>query len=373
MYSDRSRAPINISEIVEDDEEIYLRSTITDFPNKYHPKSTQTDAEDDFREELCEGGPCSMHTCIPALPMKEDVGPSTLPSQFLNFQCPDIYPLDHEDWENQIIWGNSPQASSKVANEEEIELEEGDNEICSVHNQDVLKVHMQSETPLSQEKNFLENDIGTRFRRLSLLNKELLNGTWLDNIIWDPDESSKRPKAKLIFDLRDDHMIFEALEERDSDNFSQLRSHAVAIVLPKQPNLTGAGDNLDKLDGQGIVGGEEFDVSNDKFYASRKGTTQAKSLAKKRANGGLRVLHSIPAIKLQTMKPRLSKYEICFLFIYLFIVVTSSTNTAILAFLFIFLNMMGGVGILGFVTFSIASRVIICICAFVTSDYTCWQ
>ncbi|KAJ4790165.1 Transcription initiation factor TFIID subunit 1 [Rhynchospora pubera] len=310
MLPDRSRAPVNISGMVEDDEEIFFRSSIKEFPNKYHPRLTQTDAEDDLQEELCECGPHLAHTCIMAQPMKEYISLSTIPSQFSNFQCPDIYPLDHEDWENQIIWGNSPQTSSQIHNREEIELEEGDNGICSVGSQEVLKVNMQSEAPALQEKNLVDNDIGTRFRRLSVLNKELLNGTWLDSIIWDVDEASKKPKPKLIFDLQDDHMIFEALDERDSDNFSQLRSRAIAMVVPKQPNLTCAGDNLEMPDGQGVVRGEEFDISNDKFYANRKGTTQTKSLAKKRANGGLRVVHSIPAIKLQTMKPRLSNKEI---------------------------------------------------------------
>ncbi|KAJ1696204.1 hypothetical protein LUZ63_004716 [Rhynchospora breviuscula] len=310
MLPDRSRAPMNISGMVEDDEEIFFRSSIKEFPNKYHPRLTQTDAEDDLQEELCECGPHLAHTCIMAQPMKEYISLSTIPSQFSNFQCPDIYPLDHEDWENQIIWGNSPQTSSQIHNREEIELEEGDNGICSVHSQEVLEVNRQSEAPALQEKNLVDNDIGTRFRRLSVLNKELLNGTWLDSIIWDVDEASKKPKPKLIFDLQDDHMIFEALDERDSDNFSQLRSRAIAMVVPKQPNLTCAGDNLEMLDGQGVVRGEEFDISNDKFYANRKGTTQTKSLAKKRANGGLRVVHSIPAIKLQTMKPRLSNKEI---------------------------------------------------------------
>ncbi|KAJ3679160.1 hypothetical protein LUZ60_017171 [Juncus effusus] len=305
---DLPRATIEISEIVEEDEETYLRTTIQNFPNKFLPKLTETESEDEFEEYSSDGGSQSAaDPCHPAQPMKDDdISPSQIP--FSSFSCPDIYPIDHENWEDQIIWGNSPQHSIEFSNREEVELEEGENGISENTDLGFMNRDYSQVERLSVEKNLLEKDDAmTRFKKLSFLNKELLDGSWLDDIIWDPSETLK-PKPKLIFDLQDDQMIFEALDERESENLSQIRSHASALVMAKQPNKNSrvsVAYNSESQNGQLM----KFNISNDDFYATRKSTAQAKSNVKKRVNGGLKVLHSIPALKLQTMKPRLSHKE----------------------------------------------------------------
>jgi transcription initiation factor TFIID subunit 1 len=53
----------------------------------------------------------------------------------------------------------------------------------------------------------------------------------------------------------------------------------------------------------------QFDISNDKFYSNRKMLQQAKSHTEKCSSMGIKVVHSFPAQKLQSMKPKLSEYE----------------------------------------------------------------
>jgi hypothetical protein len=60
---------------------------------------------------------------------------------------------------------------------------------------------------------------------------------------------------------------------------------------------------------QAVVLGDQFDISNDKFYSNRKMSQQAKSHTKKRSSMGIKVVHSVPAQKLQSMKSKLSEYE----------------------------------------------------------------
>lgn len=259
--------------------------------------------------------------------------------------CPDFYPLEHYDWESDIIWNNSPatdqQAYAKICESEESEDTHGEDQ-GKDYGQASRCWDVQSKTngspvieetfcctempapanycppgksypPLTNEDNLdhimpnnlddaVKIDTMVRLNNLSLLNRELLEGSWLDNIIWDPNEVT--PKPKLIFDLKDDHMLFEILDEKNVDH---LQSHARAMIVSQStktstPTVDNFGDQPKPLSGR-------FNISNDKFYSNRKTPQQAKSHTKKRALMGIKVVHSAPAHKLQTMKPVLSKYE----------------------------------------------------------------
>lgn len=157
------------------------------------------------------------------------------------------------------------------------------------------------------------SDLGSRLNKLSMTcsqkNRELASGSWLDNVLWDHDSPSgdlncERPK--FIYDLQDGEMVFEIPNNKWGQT---LRVHAAAVVL----SPTGGKDG-------GVEGGEvvmhaassiaRFNISNDKYYTNKKTHQQQKSHAKKRAVHGVKVMHSLPAIKLQTMKPKLTKYRL---------------------------------------------------------------
>ncbi|GJM97866.1 hypothetical protein PR202_ga14825 [Eleusine coracana subsp. coracana] len=146
-------------------------------------------------------------------------------------------------------------------------------------------------------------DTMQRLNNLCFLNRELLEGAWLDNIIWEPSEDA--PKPKLIFDLRDDQMLFEILDEKNADH---LRSHARAMIVSQ--SIKTSTSTVENFENQAKTLSGRFNISNDKFYSNRKMSQQAKSHTKKRALMGIKVVHSAPAHKLQTMKPILSNKEI---------------------------------------------------------------
>lgn len=108
--------------------------------------------------------------------------------------------------------------------------------------------------------------------------------------------------VQVIFDLMDPQMVFETTEAKDSQSISL---HAASVVL----NPGGKGGSSDGVDGavNATLSLTRFNISNDKYYTNKKTHQQAKSNAKKRAIHGVKVMHSLPAIKLQSMKPKLSK------------------------------------------------------------------
>ena len=126
------------------------------------------------------------------------------------------------------------------------------------------------------------------------LNMELLEGSWWDNIIWDPSEDTLKPK--LIFDLKDDQLLFEILD-----------SHAPALRVVSQ-SVQSSALSVEKFDNQLISLRDHFNFSNDEFYSNWKLSQQASPFTKKGASLHIKVVHSAPAQKLQTMKPTLSKY-----------------------------------------------------------------
>lgn len=279
--------------------------------------------------------------------------------------CHKFYPLYQKNWEDEIIWGNSPSESHQsiesclisgpesealsdaeieagvqhknLPSEFQMELGEKDHSVF-LHSSPVVVEPFgsrnSSESPNLpySERSFhpqilrLDSQPGVgdshccsggskvdteerckvdalrRLSKLSLQNKELVEGSWLDSIIWDTSEYIPRPK--LILDLQDEQMLFEIPDNKDG---RLLCAHAGAMIITRFMKSE-SGDSHD-LPGQGLSAGR-FNISNDKYYSNRKISQQSKYHAKKRAVHGIKVMHSVPALRLQTMKPKLSNKDL---------------------------------------------------------------
>ncbi|XP_059287448.1 transcription initiation factor TFIID subunit 1 isoform X1 [Lycium ferocissimum] len=358
-------------DIVEEDEVTLLRGSYEEFPwlrmTHVHQDSALTlldnepgtvQGTDDLKPKIEK-----KDSCCSAEPMKENLS-MDLSAGWSSPICPEFYPLDQQDWEDRIIWDNSPPLSDNTA--ESCEISEPDYEALTDKQLDVEaeSQSLQSEKEIEpQEKGHssffscsvsvepfgskqpsehldislsegryhpqllrlesrlnadrqkstdtpkdgatdesLSSDALRRFSKLTLQNRDMLEESWVDNIIWEPDQPFLKPK--LIYDLQDEQMLFEVLDNRDGQ---QLLYHAGAMIttgLIKPSN----GDSTELYGLSGSSG--RFNIANDKFYMNRKSTQQLKSHSKKRTAHGLKVLHSIPALKLQTMKAKLSNKDI---------------------------------------------------------------
>ncbi|CBI21835.3 unnamed protein product, partial [Vitis vinifera] len=270
---------------VEEDEEAFLKGGCQAFSFTKHKLLTQDDASV-FMEDEAElkkvgvvQGTATMelqndeqrkHSCISAEPMKEDM-PVDLSEFWLSPLSPKFYPLDQQDWEDKIIWDNSPEVSDNSA------------ESCEISGPDSEAIR--------------------RFNKLTLQNRDMLEGSWVDRIIWEPHKPISKPK--LILDLQDEQMLFEILDDKDGKN---LGLHAGAMLITR-PVKSSTGDSIE-LPVHGGPSGGRFNIANDKFYLNRKTSQQLKSHSKKRTAHGVKILHSIPALKLQTMKLKLSNKDI---------------------------------------------------------------
>ncbi|KAK8472151.1 hypothetical protein PHAVU_002G127400 [Phaseolus vulgaris] len=305
----------------------------------------------------------SKDSCHSAEPMKgdfeEDLSWKDHPFIWTNF-----YPLDQQDWEDEIIWGNSPVPSNNniescevsgpelgVSGGSEIEIESGiqtiqiepykiledkDHNVSlsspvsleafgsrgssgaktnlisrSLFHPQLLRLESRSEVDSSSLADGKEGEICkhnqssqiTRFNKAISQNRDMMEGSWLDEIIWE-ELDQPMVKPKLIFDLQDDQMHFEVLDSKDG---AHLCLHAGAIILTR--SLKSSSGDSSELPGHGSQYGWRY-VSNDKHYSNRKTSQQLKSNSKKRSAHGVKVFHSQPALKLQTMKLKLSNKDI---------------------------------------------------------------
>lgn len=341
---------LDIANIAEEDEEAYLRSYVCDPSMTRKLSFICLDREKDIGEETSYVGVQNKDISLGSLPMKDDIHMDAS-----TFQCspisPKFYPLDQHNWEDGIVWGNSPQLSFDVSGN--VSYSEHETEGQSEENMDdeylisAFKTNEKDESfgyaDLAAPIGYVENVISSKrefyreliglesfsrrhtlnteemktgnvpaeiyenntlhcFNRLSLKNKDLLNGSWLDDIIWDSREGISKPK--LILDLQDEQMLFEILDHKDREHFS---SCSGAMVLCSSKYSLGESSDVHN---QGMPSSARFNLSNDKYYSNRKTSQQTKSQTKKRASHGIKVLHSIPALRLQTVKPKLSNKDI---------------------------------------------------------------
>ncbi|GFP86800.1 transcription initiation factor TFIID subunit 1 [Phtheirospermum japonicum] len=370
---------MDASEMVEEDEEEFMKTPCQDcsWMRRFHRKSdvlTSGFESDSVKSgTVLESGNMSWEadnnrkdSCVSAEPMKDALWVSKFMEMNSPFS-PKLYPLDQEDWEDRIIWNNSPSSTDNVGEscelsgpdsdapvdkerdlkadeahsiEPEIQSEPHDKSdtsflnTCSIlvepfgSNQDSestnltisgSRSHPQLLRLESQLDKYIANsggvkDVATeakvctdairRFSELSLQNRDVVEGSWLDNIVWEPDQSIAKPK--LIYDLEDQQMLFELWDMKDAKH-TQLH-HAGAMIVARSLHPS-SGDSTE-LHNHGVLTAGQFNISNDEFYSNRKSSQQLRSHSKKRTGQGPKILHSVPALKLQTMKAKLSHKDV---------------------------------------------------------------
>ncbi|XP_076909676.1 transcription initiation factor TFIID subunit 1-like [Bidens hawaiensis] len=335
---------MDVSEIVEDDEEAFLKGSLDGYPHlRYkHVFEDENLALNQDKVELPQSGVVDEDRM--AISEDDDQTDNVIP---FNVSTTLDLPLDQQDWESRIIFDNSPAVTEtsggEISGPEPDSLNgrartqtvsESDDETVyhpqvfgpafieplgsrkspkscisseeTVYHPQLLRLESRLET---DEKNCkVESDTIKRFDKLTLQNKDLLDGSWMERIVWDPQQSVSKPK--LLLDLQDEQMLFEVLDNKDGEH---LQLHAGAMITTRSAESAGGGDLSELHGGRGGQSGGRFNISNDKFYSSRKSSQQQlKSHSKKRTTHGVKVLHSIPALKLQTMKAKLSNKDIAY-------------------------------------------------------------
>eukprot|EP01018_Ginkgo_biloba_P005913 Gb_10677 [translate_table: standard] len=304
------------------------------------------------------------HICLSAQPMKDDENANFLLEYQESFPSPNFYALNQQDWEARVVWESSASVNSlksgevdelfaqphtgqdmdtggeETPNEHEhcamdvqtVEERKHTNNLLSypisvepfgqkspvgkmnvltsrrIHHPQMLRLESRSKTDRSH---YLESDVPKNLKgiygdgiikhlnKLSLQNTDLQEGSWIERILWEHSENV--PRAKLILNLQDDQMLFEILDSKEGRH---LRAHAAAMVITR--SAKNSSGELGDLSGQAASSMARFNISNDRYYSNRKISQQQKSHTKKRVVHGIKVVHSLPAMRLQTMKPKLS-------------------------------------------------------------------
>lgn len=370
FHTDKYKS-MDISELVEDDEEVLLKSHGGIDTHVKQADLIQLDVPFPIREglQLVKAGTMGgiapesreytklgRDSCIMGELLKQDLidDNSSLRQSQLSME---VSPLDQHEWEHRILWEHSPEISgSGEGFESGLQLEgmlvEGTNSETEQESRNVMnsreqvqadnnmlvpysanllesfgsrdsqstnestsknRYHPQllrlesqwdenhiSENDEARVENIkrLENDALGRFSRLVLQEKDLGDEAWLDSVIWDSDKELSR--SKLIFDLQDEQMVFEILDNEESKN---LQLHAGAMIVSRSLNSKDESFQESCESNSGW----QFNISNDKFYMNGKSSQQLQANTNKSGVHSLRVFHSAPAIKLQTMKNKLSK------------------------------------------------------------------
>ncbi|KAI3439257.1 uncharacterized protein J3R85_004984 [Psidium guajava] len=362
------------SHAVEEDEEAFLRGLSQGFSSLKLVQEVQDDIvgnnDDDTRYEKYGAGHSEGRFPLRADediflsggPMKEDLT-TDLSTVWQLPQSPNFYPLDQQDWENSILWDSCPLSPDNSAENHDLrradlgdsvdgvsepqigsenrklghqitQIEKTDGFKCpatlvSAGSNSTLRCSnlvfskkefhpqlLRLESHLEMDKfchgdgledksteEQLRHDALTQFSKISLQNKHILDGSWVDEISWEPNLSITKPK--LIFDLQDGHMLFEVLNDKDGNNFWL---HAGAMVMTRSPEPI-SHDSL-QLMSHGRLSSWEFDIANDIFYSNRKTSQQLNASSEKRIAYGGEVYHSAPALKLETMKLKLSNKDV---------------------------------------------------------------
>ncbi|ANM65625.1 histone acetyltransferase of the TAFII250 family 2 [Arabidopsis thaliana] len=368
---------MDISELIEDDEEVLLKShgridthgKKTDqiqldvpLPIRERSQLVKSGIVRDTTSESREFTKLGRDSCIMGELLKQDLKDdnSSLCQSQLTME---VFPLDQQEWEHLILWEISPQfsanccegfksglesagimvqvrASNSVTEQESLNVmnsggqTQGDNNNMlepffvnplesfgsrgsqstnestnkSRHHPQLLRLESQWDEDHYRENGDagrenlkqLNSDARGRLSGLALQDRDMWDESWLDSIIWESDKDLSR--SKLIFDLQDEQMIFEVPNNKER---KYLQLHAGSRIVSRSSKSKDGSFQ----EGCGSNSGWQFNISNDKFYMNGKSAQKLQGNAKKSTVHSLRVFHSAPAIKLQTMKIKLSNKE----------------------------------------------------------------
>ncbi|PIA33699.1 hypothetical protein AQUCO_04000037v1 [Aquilegia coerulea] len=317
---------------VEDDDEAFLRGPCQD--SSFTMKETSATVYDEQAQGTTKTAEQRKDSSLSAEPMKESVSVD-LASGWESPSCAYFCPLEQHDWENDIIWGNvsvpsingsldsciTSEIESEVDHVQEIvssenlgleSLTEADenhdhrhflssypivlesfgSRVVSDHANILVRKHPQqlrlesclivdvssySDGAKQNGTNHLYSGGAMRkFSKFLSQNMDLLEDSWLDNIIWDPSEEAGLKRHELILDLQDEHMLFELPESKD---VRYLHAHAGAMIT--EPSVKPQGGDSFYLAGQ-VGSSNEFNLSNDKYYSNSTASLQLKSHLKNR-------------------------------------------------------------------------------------------
>lgn len=370
-HKDRYRY-MDVSDLVEEDDEAFLKGSGQDVSFIRAESAIQQDIFEPNIDQTVQVAPIMSSQqehindiCSSPEPMNERVS-MEISSGWLSPSHIKLFPLDQQDWEEQIVWGNSPTKSvnyltspeNSVSDSEVSVLKKVDPEtglqnpladqsmgpdekdiVVSFHSSPILLEPFDSNNssesmvlPFSKSdfhpqllrlESRLEEDASNdadsrrenaaaepqksnvmrQLDKLTLQNRAMLDGSWLDNIIWEPHGVIEKPK--LILDLQDEQMLFEILDDKENKDL-HLHAGAMVITRPVKPSISGPSE----LPAQKFQSGWQFNIANDRFYMNRKIAQQLQPNTNKRVAHGIRVHHSAPALKLQTIKLKLSNKDL---------------------------------------------------------------
>lgn len=330
--------PIDAPHLFEEDEEAFLRGSFREFSPLKYEHQVHDDIMGTLYDEMVsekfglEAKEQPFDSFISGTPMKDDVKVDFSTVWKLP-KSPNFYPLDQQDWENSILWDeDSLDDSSEVhdisvlktgVKEVRNEMEENfsiwgsstfedmekktdlaDADLVSpgtLNHPQFLRLESRVQVDNSSYSDGMEeNNVATKSSNLLLQNQQIMEGSWLDDVIWEPNVPFTR--QKLILDLDDKQMLFEVLDEK---NESEIWRHAGAMLITHSLESHGR-DSLELLS-HGNETYSRFDIANDIFYSNRKTSQQLNASSEKRIAYGVEVYHSAPALKLETIKTKLSK------------------------------------------------------------------
>ncbi|KAG0629769.1 hypothetical protein M758_1G128800 [Ceratodon purpureus] len=209
--------------------------------------------------------------------------------------------IDYPDWQRPCVIEPLQQTSSVSGDEKEVSAP-----AKMLRHPQILRLETRS-----FDKQTVEEARAELLKRISNMtlsvkekNQELARGDWLSSISWGEPEPCL-PRSKVIFDFMDPQMVFETSEAKIGQS---LCLHAAAVVLT--PGGKEGASDVAEGTFNASLSLTRFNISNDKYYTNKKTHQQQKSNAKKRAIHGVKVMHSLPAIKLQSMKPKLSNKDL---------------------------------------------------------------
>ncbi|KAK1368283.1 hypothetical protein POM88_034375 [Heracleum sosnowskyi] len=282
-------------------------------------------------------------------PMKEDIAIDPFLEKVTSLS-PELNLLEQLDWEDRIIWDDSPELSDCCAETlvvekfdfnmeepniyQELQMETDETENVTFqrcypasvepfgsrkfsgsisskreHHPQLLRLESRLETGSDGKKDKSatvgvgQRDAIRSYDKVTRFSKDLLEGSWLDNVIWEPYQSTT--KQKRILDLQDEQMLFEILDDEDGKH---LKSHAGAMIISRSVKFTNG--DMAGMSGHGALHGESFNIANDNFYSNRKAPPQLKSHSKQQTAPGVKVLHSRPGLKQNTMKAKVSNKDV---------------------------------------------------------------